>query len=161
MIKKLFALALCAVVLHSCGSDYGKKVQINEHLEVYYKGNNVTEADAKKLGTYLADTWKEATNDKSLQLTKDSTVWVVRMVVDEEKVKADSTIDISFMAVQYLLQSQVFNNEPVRFILCDGHFKDIKTFKETATAQNPVPETTGEAAPAGDQPMEDSAAVAQ
>ena len=135
MTKILSTLLLINILLFSaCGlSGYGKKVIINDKLEVYLKGDNVTEADARKLGAYIDTTWKDATNKKSFQLCKDSGQYVVRMVVDEKKVKSDNSLDVSFMALQMLFESQVFNNNKVKLILTDDHFKDVKTFYSHST----------------------------
>jgi uncharacterized lipoprotein NlpE involved in copper resistance len=128
-MRKIFTIlaALIAFVLVSC-NNYGKKVKIDDTMEVYLKGDSVNEAQAKKLGTYLANLWKEAKNQKSFQLSKDSGVYVVKMVVDEEKIKQDSTADVGFMALKTLLESEVFDNKQVKFVVTDNTFKDIKSY---------------------------------
>ena len=70
MLKKIGALATVAVLFVACNifSPYGKKVTINDSLEIYIKGDSTTETDARKLGDYLAKTWKDITNKKSFQL---------------------------------------------------------------------------------------------
>lgn len=115
---------------------YGKKVTINDNLEVFMKGDNVTEDDAKKLGNYFAETWKENKNDKSFQLSKDASGYVVKMVVDEEKLKADSSLNVSFMAIQILLEAEVFKGSKVKLVLTNNKFKDIKSFDGNANLQN-------------------------
>lgn len=128
-MRKFFVLptALLVFVLISC-NNYGKKVKIDDTMEVYLKGDGVTENQAKKLGSYLVNLWKESKNQKSLQLSKDSGMFVVRMVVDENKLKKDTTVDLGFAALKTLLQSQVFDNQPVKFILADDTFDDIKSY---------------------------------
>lgn len=129
MKKICFAISILFIACNFL-SPYGKKVTINNTLEVYYKGENVTEADAKKLGNFLADSWKESTNKKSLQLLKENNIYIVKMVVDAEKLKNDSNIAFSFMAIQYLLEAQVFKGEKVKFVATDNKFKDIKAFDD-------------------------------
>jgi hypothetical protein len=80
------------------------------------------------MGNYLTDLWKESKNEKSFQLSKDSGMYVVRMVVDEDKLRKDSTADAGFTFLKLMLQSQVFDNNAVRFVLTDEYFKDIKTY---------------------------------
>lgn len=118
-------LPLLAVVL-AC-NNYGKKVKINQFLEVYLKGDSVTENDAKKLGNYIAGLSKD-TNEKSFQLSKDSGAYEVRMVVDKEKLKADTTLDVSFLAFKSLLELEVFKQSKVKFIVTDNVFKDLKSY---------------------------------
>ena len=106
----------------------GKKVKINDSIEIYLKGDAVTEKDAKELGNYLAELWKDASNMKSLQLTKDNGAFVVRMVVDEKMVKADTSLHSSFWAVKLLLEEEVFKGSKVNFIITDNRFNDIKSY---------------------------------
>lgn len=120
-------LLVIATLFASC-NDYGQKVKISDYTEVYIKGDSVTEADAKKFGNYLDTTYKESNNKRSFQLTKDSGQYVIRMVVDEEKVRKDSTMDVSFMALQILFETQVFTGNRVKLILTDNQFNDIKVF---------------------------------
>ena len=128
MKPKIIMLLLAVTVLLAACSEYGKKVEVSANTEVYIKGEGVSEADAQKLGHYIDTTYKEMTNKKSFQITKDSGQYVIRMVVDEEKVKG-SALDISFMALQFLLESQVFTGNKVKLVLTTDRFKDIKTFR--------------------------------
>jgi hypothetical protein len=135
MLKKIFTSCCVAVVVMSCSffSPFGKKVTINNSLEIYIKGDKTTEADAKKLGNYLAETWKDITNKKSFQLIKENNSYIVKMVVDEAKVKADSSLDVSFMALRMLIADEVFKGSKVKLVLTNNEFKDIKTFDEPPT----------------------------
>lgn len=64
-------LMFLLVFFISCNtSPYGKKIKVNDRIEVYIK-NGATEADAKKFGDYIDTTWKTSTNKKSFQLSKD------------------------------------------------------------------------------------------
>ena len=55
MRKLLMLLLPLTLILTSCNlfDNYGKKAEINDKLTVYYKGEGVTEAEAKKLGAFL------------------------------------------------------------------------------------------------------------
>jgi hypothetical protein len=130
MKRKILLFLTTLFVLSACNltSSYGKKVKINESLEIYMKGDQVTENDAKQLGNYLAELWKDAHNEKSLQLQKEGSVFVVRMVVDEKMVKADTSLNSSFMAVKSLLETDVFKDSKVKFIITDNEFNDIKSY---------------------------------
>lgn len=126
-------LIFSALLFASCDMDgYGKKIKINEHTEIFIK-NDATEEDAKKLGNYIDSTWKEQKNSKSFQLSKDSGNYTLKMVVDEEKVKNDSSLDVSFQAIQFLIEDQVFKGSKVTLILTDNKFNDIKTVKSNSS----------------------------
>ncbi|MDB5199125.1 MAG: hypothetical protein JWO92_1088 [Chitinophagaceae bacterium] len=145
-MKKYFSflmIFLCLMVF-SCNSPYGKKVKINDRIEVFIK-DGATEDEAKKLGNYIDTTWKNSSNKKSFQLLKDSGQYTVRMVVDEDKIKHDSSLDASFMAIQFLIEENVFKGSKVRLILTDNQFKDIKTFKSSPPELNEQDKTTDSA----------------
>ena len=126
--SNILLLLLLPVFIYSCNT-YGKKVKVNDHIDVYIK-NSATEEDAKKLGNYIDTTWKGNNNQKAFQLWKDSGIYTVKMIVDEKNYKQDTAnINISFMAIQFLIESQVFKENKVRLVLTDDSFKDIKTFE--------------------------------
>ena len=126
-MKQLLFVLATAFVLISC-NDYGRKVKINDNLEIYVKGGGVTEQDIQKLGKCLTELSGNSKNQKSLQLSKDSGKYEVKMVVDPEKMKSDSVMDKSFTALKTLMETQVFNNQPVRLTITDDHFKDLKSY---------------------------------
>lgn len=144
MLRKIGTLATVAVLFVACSifSPYGKKVTINDSLEIYIKGDSTTETDARKLGDYLAKTWKDITNKKSFQLIKEKGAYTVKMVVDTEKLKADSTLDVSFMALRMLIADEVFKGSKVKLVLTDNKFKDVKTFDDTPAAETPTTTTS-------------------
>lgn len=128
-MKKLLTIltALIVFALVSC-NNYGKKVKIDDTMEVYIKGDSVNENQAKKMGEYLVKLWNDSKQQKSLQLSKDSGLYVVKMVVDEDKVKKDTTVDVAFIALKTLLETEVFNNQQIKFVLTDNTFNDIKSY---------------------------------
>lgn len=139
-MKKYYPLIFVAAIfvsIVSCTSQYGKKVKINDTLEVYVKGDNVHDTDVQKLGNYFADLWKDSQNEKSLQLSKDDSAYIVKLVVDEEKLNSDSTLIAGFTAIQFLLEYQVFNGQKVKFMVTDDHLKTIRTFEGTAINSEP------------------------
>lgn len=134
-------LVFCSILFASCDIDgYGKKVKVSDHTEIFIK-NDATEAEAKKLGNFIDSTWSEQTNQKSFQLSKDSGNYTVRMVVDEEKVKNGTTLDISFQAIQFLIQEKVFKGSKVSLILTDNKFSDIRTIKNSSAFFNDLQTT--------------------
>ena len=110
-MKKILLLLLpLALVLASC-NNYGKKITIGKN-EVYYKGDGVTESDAKKLGDFLkkADYFDDSVT-KSVQITKQNNAFVVRFVVDKDKIDPNNQ---TMMNGYWILQDQIsegaFNN---------------------------------------------------
>lgn len=131
--KLLVLLTLIIVGFTACKffNPYGKKVTINKYVEVYYRGDSTTEADAKKLGNYIAETWKEQTNEKSFQVIKENAnSYIVKMVIGKDVLKKDSTLDVGFTAVRLLIATQVFVGAKVKLIVTDNKFNAIKTYEE-------------------------------
>jgi transcriptional regulator of nitric oxide reductase len=126
-MRKLWLLGCTMLLLVAC-NDYGKKIKINDSVEVYVKGKDVSENDAKRLGDYLAKLSADSKNQKSLKLSKDSGKFVVRMVVDEERMKEDSVSDVNFLALKALVETEVFSGKPIKFVLTDNRFKDFKSY---------------------------------
>ena len=127
MRKLVFVLAAAMFLLVSC-DNYGKKVKINDTLEIFVKGDSVTENDAKRLGKYIADLSGDAKNEKSLQLLKDSGKYVVRMVVDKGKMNGDTALDSSFTALKTQIETEVFKGQPIKFTITDNRFNEIKSY---------------------------------
>ena len=118
--------------LVSC-NDYGKKVKISDKTEIYIK-KDATEDEAKKLGAYIESLSKD-NNEKSFQLSKENGDYTVRMVINQDEVKKDPSLKMSFMALRFLFNDKVFNGSKVNMILTDNHFKDLETVKDTTFSE--------------------------
>jgi hypothetical protein len=126
MRKILFALLSIAIILTSC-NDYGKKVAIGKN-EVFYKEDGVVEADAKKLGDYLkiAGYFNDSAA-KSVQLTKQDNAYVLRLVVDKDKLDTnDQSMMNQYWLMQDLVSQNAFNGAKTKIILADTKLKDIQ-----------------------------------
>jgi hypothetical protein len=124
---KIFLLLLAACLsLASCDS-YGKKVEINSKSEVFYK-DDATEAEARKLGDFLLKrNFFDNRNEKSVQLSKDSGVYVVRFVVDKAGYEGDKENTLlGFRVWQMWISEDVFNNARTRVVLVDDQFNDLE-----------------------------------
>lgn len=132
-MKKLFLFVVlgAAITFTSCNR-YGEKVKISDHTEVYIN-DKATEEDAKKLGSYLDETYKSA-NDRSFQLFKTDDSYIIKMVVDEDAYEKNPALEQSFMALRYLFASKVFPDKNVKLVLTNNKFHDIKTVKDTTFA---------------------------
>ncbi len=136
---QLFAAFSLAIILASCNG-YGHKVTFEgNHGEVYYKGDSLTEADAKAVGKFLTDAEYFQKDDKtrSVQITKNNGRIQARFVVDKKAVDTVADIDKSFEIIGAAMSKDVFNNMPVDVIYTDEYFKDIKTIPY---AQSVIPQ---------------------
>jgi hypothetical protein len=126
---KIFVALFCALAVTAC-NNYGKKVTFTGNKgEVYYKGDGVTEADAKAVGKFLEDQQYFLKDDKSrsVQITKENDRIKLRFVVDEKALAAISGADATFSLLGALISKTIFNNTPVDVIYTDNVFKDMKT----------------------------------
>jgi hypothetical protein len=131
---KLFVAFICLLTLTSC-SNYGTKVTFPGHKgEVFYKGDGVTEADAKAVGKFLEDQQFFLKDDKkrSVQISKDSGRVKARFVVDEKALATIPNVDESFALIGVLMSKDVFGNTPVDVIFTNEFFKAIKTIPYNA-----------------------------
>lgn len=126
---QLSLVALSMLTLASC-SNYGKKVTFPDHKgEVYYKGDGVSESDAKAVGKFL-DEEKYFSHDdqtRSVQITKKDQKIEARFVVDEKKLAEVKNVDAIFEMIGAQMSKQLFKDVPVDVIYTDDKFKDIKT----------------------------------
>jgi len=130
MKKILFFLLPFTVLVSSCNlfNDYGKKYKVNDKSSVYYKGDGVTEADAKKLGDYLLQgQYFDTKTDKAVQITKDGDTYVLHFVVDKDKLEKNKDAVGTFWRLQYNISEDVFNEKPTKIILADDKLKDVQT----------------------------------
>ena len=130
-MRKIFFVLLPLVYLLTSCDDFGKKVSIGKN-EVYYKGDGATEADAKKLGDFLKKA--EYFNDsatKSVQLTKQNDAYVVRLVVDKDKIDLnDQTQKNLFWIMQSEISEGAFGGAKTKIILSDEKLKDIQPIED-------------------------------
>lgn len=118
-------VAFVGFVIYSMDG-YGEKLEFNG-TDVYYT-EEVTEADAQKLGVYLLSSEFADGGEKSVQLSKRDSVYLFRMVVMDGITK-DSTNDITFMAMAWTLSANVFDNAPVELEACDNTFETLRVYK--------------------------------
>ncbi len=124
-MKNYFLLAVtAAVLLVSC---YGNKVKINDKSEVYYK-DGATEAEAKKLGDYLLENEYFDTKDaRTVQLLKKDSTYIIKFVTDRKLIESDTSYTANFQLFGFLIQSDVFENKPIKIELADASLETYKT----------------------------------
>jgi hypothetical protein len=148
-MNKFFLLAAAAVLLASCGHNYGDKVT-NGHIETYYK-DGITKEQAERTARFLYEIDMESGNDttveKSTQLTKTGDTVSFRMVVQDAKYKdmfelsaADTSAggkqllaqkigdaEYLFQVIGNIISDSVFSGRPVNVDLTDNRLKTIRT----------------------------------
>jgi len=117
----------------------GKKYTLNDKHHVYYKGDCVTEDDAKKVGTYLTGIGLfGADNEMDVQIKaeKNSNDINIRFIVDKDKVTPQ--IENSFLSIGNDMAAKIYPDKTLHLILTDTHFDDIK---DVGTVKASQPQT--------------------
>ncbi|MCY7310397.1 MAG: hypothetical protein LH619_06435 [Chitinophagaceae bacterium] len=126
-MKKIILSLLVVVALTAC-SNHGKKVKVEgTKAEVFYKGDGVTEDDAKKTGEFLKSTSIFSSGkDASVQLTKDGEEYTIRFVYDKDVYDTLKGVDDVFKLIAAKASKEVFAGKKVNIALANKSFKDFK-----------------------------------
>lgn len=127
-MKKIILSLLVVVALTAC-TNYGKKIKVEgTKAEIYYKGDGVTEDDAKKTGEFLKEaSLFNAGKEASIQLTKEGEVFTIRLVYDKEVADTMKGIEDAFKIIGAQASKDVFGGKKVNIALANKSFKDYKT----------------------------------
>lgn len=121
------ALAILACTLLLMGSITGcskqKKMAFGTS-EVYYS-NNVTEAEAKKLGDYLTKIKFFERSGKRVDLDKDSGAYKMRVALTDTAMARDEAFRIVLKNTDLEISKNVFNDEKVAIDLTDNDMNTI------------------------------------
>jgi hypothetical protein len=125
--KLLLACTVLITVFSSCQNN-GKKYDYNGKQNIYYKGDGLDDAAAKKLANFLSDI-KYFGGDKelSVQMTKDKATGDtvnINFVVDQSKITSE--IESAFVQIGGMISTKVYNGGPVNLNFIDDHFKLVK-----------------------------------
>ena len=97
--------------------DFGK-VKLFLGSEVFYK-SGVTDMEAQKLGEYLVkEEFFQEKKNKSVQLVREGSDYIFRMVVREDLLK-DTSMDDLFIELVNGISAEVVNGAKVHFEACD------------------------------------------
>ena len=113
------------VCLTSCSGGYGKEYKLDNKHSVYYKGEGVDEALAKKLALYLKE--QEYFQDSitaTVQLLKNKDTFNLNFVVDEKKITTES--DNNFLIFGAFISEKVFNKAPLTIQLTNDKLESFK-----------------------------------
>ena len=127
--KNILSTILVLTVLMAVGlacSSYGTKLDFNNG-ELYYT-DNVTEADAKKLGEYLVKSGFFGGKKVTVQLDKSGATYQFRMVVMPEKQSDEATL-ILMKAFAGEISEEVFGGAPTELHICDDQLKTVKVLQ--------------------------------
>lgn len=145
-MKKIILVLLAAISLSACTNN-GKKITVEGTKgEVYYKGDGVTEDDAKKTGNFLKEqSYFSGDKEASVQITKEEGAFIIRFVYNKEVYEKLAGADDAFKLLAIKASKEVFGGEKVNIALADKSFKDFKSIpydEATAKALNePAPPT--------------------
>ncbi len=144
-MKKIILSLLVVVSLTAC-TNYGKKVKVEgTKAEVYYKGEGVTEDDAKKTGEFLKSaSLFNSGKGASVQITKEGEEYTIRLVYDKAVADTLKGIDEAFKLIAAQASKEVFGGKKVNIALANKSFKDFKTipYDEAVAKSLETPTTT-------------------
>jgi hypothetical protein len=137
-IQSFFLLSFLSVFALTSCNNYGKKVAIEGTKgEVYYKGEGVTESDAKKLGEFLKTSgFLSGDKPASIQLSKVGERYLVRFVYNKEYYEKNEGLDKFFQSFGLQMSKKIFNGSKVDIALSDKSFNDFKSIPYSETAAN-------------------------
>lgn len=117
-------IVLLAGGLMSC-QQYGKEYKLDKKHNVYYKGEGVDEAIAKKLATYLKEQeYFQDSIESTVQITKNKDTFNLNFVVDEAKLTAG--VENSFLLFGSFISEKVFDKAPVTIHLTNNRLESFK-----------------------------------
>lgn len=124
-LKPFLYIVIAVVSLSSCMGGYGKEYKLDSKHNIYYKGEGVDEALAKKLGLYLKETqYFQDSITATVQLEKIKDTFNLNFVVDEKKITAG--FENNFLIFGAIISEDVFNKAPVTIQLTNNKLKPFK-----------------------------------
>ena len=123
---QLFFLTLIIVFsISACNQNYGKEYKLDKMHNVYYKGEGVDEALAKKLADYLKEQeYFQDSINATVQLVKNKDTFNLNFVVDETKLA--SGYENKFLIFGAYISEMVFDKTPVTIQLTNDKLEPFK-----------------------------------
>ena len=123
---QLFLLILFLVIsISACNQNYGKEYKLDKMHNVYYKGDGVNEALAKKLANYLKEQeYFQDSINSTVQLVKNKDTFNLNFVVDETKLM--SGYENNFLLFGAFISESVFDKAPVTIQLTNDKLEPFK-----------------------------------
>jgi len=139
-LRFFLLIAVSSVLFTSC-ANYGKEYKLDSKHDVYYKGEGVDEAMAKKLAEYLKEQqYFQDDIRASVQLLKVKDTFNINFVVDKSKINDER--EKQFVVFGGYISKAVFNSDPVVINLANEHMETIESIGYTPP---PAAETTAPA----------------
>ncbi len=124
-LKLLLPVILAAVIFTGCSSGYGSEYKLDSKHSIYYKGDGVDEAHAKKLAEYLkAQNYFQDSIDATVQVIKVKDTFNVNFVVNETKLTPG--YETIFLFIGGLVSENVFSKAPVVVQLTNNKLEPFK-----------------------------------
>ncbi len=144
-MKKIIFILLAGFSLAAC-TNHGKKIKVEGTKgEVYYKGDGVTEEDAKKTGEFLKEEFFSSGKEASVQITKENDAYVLRFVYKKDVYDTLKGLDNAFKIIAAKASKELFGGKKVNIALADKNFKDFATIPyDEAVAKKLNAPTDGE-----------------
>jgi hypothetical protein len=106
---------------------YGKKYDVDANHHVYFKGDGVTESDAKKTGDYFKQIGLfTPENSMDVQIESEGTNDDVTLCYVLDKAKINAENESTFLSISAPLSKSVFNNRKIRVSLVDENMIEFK-----------------------------------
>lgn len=123
-LKLLLLVSLITAGTAGC-SNYGREYKLDKKHNVYYKGDGVDEAHAKKLAEYLKQQeYFQDSIESTVQLIKIKDTFNVNFVVDASKI--NSGLENVFLIIGAAISEKVFDNAPVTVQLMNKYMEPFK-----------------------------------
>lgn len=127
-MKKMKALLIITVLtagLCACKQNYGKEYKLDKMHNVFYKGEGVDEAQAKKLANYLKEQeYFQDSINSTVQLVKNKDTFNVNFAVDENRLMAG--YENKFLLFGAFISEAVFDKSPVTIQLTNSRLEPFK-----------------------------------
>lgn len=118
-------ITIICIGLSACNQNYGKEYKLDDKHNVYYKGEGVDEALAKKLATYLKEQeYFQDSINSTVQLVKVKDTFNLNFVVDESKIV--NGFENNFLLFGGYISEMVFNKAPVTIQLTNDKLEPFK-----------------------------------
>lgn len=125
IFKFLLPAAFIALCITSCNQQYGKEYKLDDKHNIYYKGEGVDEALAKKLANYLKEQeYFQDSISSTVQLVKVKDTFNLNFVVDAAKITAG--FETNFLLFGAFISESVFNKAPVTIQLTNNKLVPFK-----------------------------------
>lgn len=116
---------MIASIFIACNAGYGKEYKLDAKHSVYYKGDSITEVQAKKLADYLKEqNYFQDSIASTVQLVKVKDTFNINFVVDETKLTKG--YETNFLLFGGFISESVFNKAPVTIQLTNNQLEPFK-----------------------------------